>query len=98
MRTTQTMTISLPPKIMEELEIYRQKHDFTRSELVRHALRELFYSQFPIYKPTRAEMKAIEQGRRDIRNGKFITLDQLHAELDSKNSKKSKKNFRQATH
>jgi predicted transcriptional regulator len=89
MRTTQTVTISLPPQIMENLETYRQKHDFTRSELIRHALRELFYSQFPVYKPTKAETKAIEQGRRDIRNGKFITLDQLHAKLDGKNRKKS---------
>ena len=97
MRTTQTMTISLPPAIMEELENYRQKNNFTRSELVRHALRELFYSQFPRYTPTKAEAKRIEAGRREIQNGKFITLDQLHAELDSKNRKKSKKNIRPVT-
>ena len=55
MRTTQTMTISLPPQIMEYLEVYRQKHDFTRSELVRHALRELFNKQSPADKSTKSE-------------------------------------------
>ncbi len=55
MRTTQTMTISLPPQIMEYLETYRKKHDFTRSELVRHALRELFNKQSPVNKPTKSE-------------------------------------------
>lgn len=93
MRTTQTMTISLPPAIMEELDTYRQKHNFTRSELVRHALRELFFSQFPVYKPTKAEIKRIEAGRREIQKGNYITLEELHAELDSKNRKKSKKNI-----
>lgn len=94
MRTTQTMTISLPPKIMRELENYRQKHDFTRSELVRHALRELFYSQFPVYKPTKGEIKGIEAGRREIQNGNYISLEELHAKLDSKNQQKSRKSVR----
>ena len=93
-RTTQTMTISLPPGIMEDLEAFRQKNNYTKSELVRRALRDLFYSQFPVVKPTKAELKVIEQGRRDIRNGNFITLEQLHAELDRKNFKKSKKVIR----
>jgi metal-responsive CopG/Arc/MetJ family transcriptional regulator len=47
MRTTQTMTVSLPPQIMDYLESYRQKHGFTRSELIRHALRELLDKQSP---------------------------------------------------
>ena len=91
MRTTKTMTISVPPEINMELENYRKKHHFTRSELVRHALRYLFYSQFPVYKPTKTEQRAIEAGRRDIAKGNFITLEQLHAKLDRKNLKKGRK-------
>ena len=91
MRTTKTLTISVPPEINLELENYRKKHNFTRSELVRHALRELFYRQFPVYTPTKAEARAIEKGRRDIAKGNFITLEELHAKLDGKNRKKSGK-------
>ena len=92
MRTTRTMTVSLPPKIMEELEAFRLKHDFTRSELVRHALRELFFSQFPRYTPTKAEVKRIEAGRREIQKGNFITWEEMRGKLGYKNRAKSKKN------
>lgn len=85
------MTISLPPQIMEEMENYRQKHNFTRSELVRHALRELFFSQFPTYKPTKAEIKRIEAGRRDIQKGNYVTWEELRGKLGSKNRTKSAK-------
>lgn len=91
MRTSQTMTVSLPPQIVSELEQYRKKHNFTRSELVRHALRELFYRQFPVYSPTKAELQSLAAGRKEIKNGKFTTLEKLHAKLDGKNKNLSKK-------
>lgn len=91
MRTTQTMTISLPPAMVEEFEVIRKSRNFTRSELIRQALREYFYSQFPVYKPTKAEKKAIEAGRREIAKGNFITWEQLRYELDSKNRSKGRK-------
>ena len=94
MRTTQTMTISLPPAMVQEFETIRKARNFTRSELIRQALREYFYSQFPVYTPTKAELIAIQEGRRDIKNGNFITLEQLHAKLDRKNRKKSRKSAR----
>ncbi len=81
----------MPPEIAEQLESYRKKNNFTKSELVRHALRGLFYSQFPVYKPTKTEIRAIEAGRRQIAKGNFITLEQLHAKLERKNFKKSRK-------
>jgi predicted transcriptional regulator len=97
MRTTQTMTISLPPQIMEYLESYRQKHDFTRSELVRHALRELFYKQTPVYKPTKSELRAIQEGREEIKKGNFVTWEEMRGKLGYKNRAKSKKGSGVAT-
>ena len=91
MRTTQTMTISLPPAIMEELDVYRQKNNYTRSELVRHALRELFFSQFPRYTPTKAETKRIEAGRREIQKGNYVTWEEMRGKLGSKIRTKGKK-------
>jgi Arc/MetJ-type ribon-helix-helix transcriptional regulator len=85
------MTISLPPAIVDDLEVYRKKNNFTRSELVRYALRELLYSRFPVQKPTQAEIKAMEAGRREIAKGNFVTLEELHAKLDAKNRQKSRK-------
>jgi predicted transcriptional regulator len=51
----------------------------TRSELVREALR--VYLAQP-HTPTASELRAIEKGRAEIRRGDYLTLDQLHAELD----------------
>ncbi len=85
------MTISLPPQMVEEFEAIRKTKSFTRSDLVRQALREYFYSQFPVYTPTKAEIKAIQAGRREIKSGNFITLEQLHAKLDNKNRQKGRK-------
>lgn len=93
MRTTKTMTISLPPQMVQEFEAVRKAKSFTRSELVRQALREYFYNSFPVYTPTKAEIKAIQAGRREIRSGNFITLEELHAKLDRKARKKGRKSI-----
>jgi CopG family transcriptional regulator/antitoxin EndoAI len=39
MRTTQTWTVSLPPKLIKEAERVAKQEDRTKSELVREALR-----------------------------------------------------------
>lgn len=39
MRTTQTWTVSLPPKLLKEAERTAKEEDRTKSELVREALR-----------------------------------------------------------
>jgi CopG family transcriptional regulator/antitoxin EndoAI len=39
MRTTQTWTISLPPRLLKEAERTAKEEDRTKSELVREALR-----------------------------------------------------------
>jgi CopG family transcriptional regulator/antitoxin EndoAI len=39
MRTTQTWTVSLPPRLLKEAERTAKEEDRTKSELVREALR-----------------------------------------------------------
>ena len=45
MRTRQTMTISLPPAMIREVETVRKVENRTRSELIREALRTYFSSR-----------------------------------------------------
>jgi len=47
-RTTSTLTISLPPAMLAELERVRKAEHRTRSELLREALRTYFSSRIPI--------------------------------------------------
>jgi len=77
MRTRQTMTISLPARMIAEVEKVRKAENRTRSELVREALRHYFTGR--TYTPTQAELRALERGRAAIRRGDSFTLDELRA-------------------
>jgi predicted transcriptional regulator len=81
MRTTETMTLSLPPAMARQLEKVRKQEHRTRSELIREALRHYFDSRVPEVTPTRAEMAAIRRGRAEIKAGRFVTLEQLRNEM-----------------
>ena len=59
MRTTQIMTISLPPAMVRQFEQVRKAESRTRSELVREALRSYFEHRYPAVQPTRAELAAL---------------------------------------
>jgi metal-responsive CopG/Arc/MetJ family transcriptional regulator len=58
MRTTQIMSISLPPAMLRQFEEVRKKESRTRSELVREALRAYFEQRYPAVTPTPAELAA----------------------------------------
>jgi predicted transcriptional regulator len=82
MATRQTMTVSLPPAMMREVDRIRRKEGRTRSELIREALRH--YSridQFPAYKPTARELEEIKKGREEIKRGEYFTLDEIRTRL-----------------
>ncbi len=97
MRTTDTMTISLPPAMTKQLEKVRKQENRTRSELMREALRQYFESRYAVYTPTKAERAGIARGRAAFRRGEYVTLDQLHHELDSARHQPRKKRARKAS-
>jgi predicted transcriptional regulator len=80
MRTTRTMTVSLPPEMIRAVERVRRAEHRTRSELVREALRAYFTLSATCV-PTVAERRAIEQGRAAIRRGQYYTLNEFRARL-----------------
>ena len=83
MRTTKTLTISLPPAMVRQMESVRKREHRTRSELMREALRHYFEIRIPEVTPTKAEMAAIRKGRAAFQRGEVISLDQLIHDLDS---------------
>ena len=83
MRTTQTMTVSLPPAMVRQFEAIRKAESRTRSELVREALRAYFESRYPSVPPTRAELAALRRGRAAFRKGDAVSLDQFLHDLES---------------
>ncbi len=97
MRTTDTMTISLPPAMAEQMKLVQKEEHRTRSELLREAWRQYFESRYKAYTPTKAELAAIRKGRAEIKRGQSITLDQLLHELDSRPRKASPKRGRKSS-
>src|SRR5579864_3778129 len=83
MRTTDTLTISLPPAMVKQMEKVQREEHRTRSELLREAWRQYFESRYPVIRPSRAELAAIRKGRAEFKRGEYVTLHQLHNELET---------------
>jgi len=82
MRTTETMTVSLPPAMVKQFETVRRAENRTRSELVREALRSYFESRYPAVSPSAVEMAAIRPGRAAFERGDYSPLSEVLNELE----------------
>ncbi len=92
MRTRQTITISLPPEMAEQVESAMKAEHRTRSELVREALRTYISIRLlPQESPTSSELRAIRRGEAAYRRGDYITLDEYFHELDRRPRRARKK-------
>ena len=91
MRTTHTLTISLPPAMAKQMKKVQKEENRSRSELLRQAWRQYFESRYPVYTPTKAELTAIRKGRAAFKRGDYVTLNQLHNELESTRHQPRKK-------
>jgi predicted transcriptional regulator len=94
MRTTDTLTISLPPAMVKQMETVQREEHRTRSELLREAWRQYFERRYAAYTPSKAELAALRKGRSEIKRGHFVTLDQFLHELDTPHRKASPKRVR----
>ena len=83
MRSTHTLTISLPPAMVAEVEKVRRAEHRTRSELIREALRAYFDGRYPSAVPMASERASLRKGRAEIRRGDYVTYDQLLDVLDT---------------
>jgi predicted transcriptional regulator len=96
MRTTDTLTISLPPAMAKQMERVQKEEHRTRSELLREAWRQYFESRYPVYTPTSAE-RAIRKGRAEIKRGNFVTFEQLLHDVDTPRRQASPKRTRKSS-
>lgn len=97
MRTTDTLTISLPPAMVKQMERVQKQEHRTRSELLREAWRHYFESRYAVYTPNKTELAAIRRGRAAFERGEYVTLQQLHDELDTARHRARKKSSRKTS-
>lgn len=82
MRTTETMTVSLPPALVRQFEEVRKIESRTRSELVREALRVYFESRYPAMEATNDERLALRRGRAALKKGDAVSLKAFLHDLE----------------
>ena len=75
MRTTETMTISLPPAMAKQMEKVQREEHRTRSELLREAWRHYFESRYALHTPTKAERSAIAKKAAAARNASLSAAE-----------------------
>lgn len=97
-KTLQTLTISLPEAMLQEVQRVSREENRTYSELVREALRRYFSARFPAVRPSNAELAGIAAGRAEIEKGDFVTLPQLLNGLESQNRKPRRKSGAKTSH
>ena len=99
MRTTQTITISLPPQMVREFEKVRKAESRTRSELVREALRAYFSlrKRIPEVPASQAELAAIRRGREAFARGDYVLLDDLLHALGTGRNQTRRKGYSMAS-
>ena len=91
MKTRQKFTISLPESMAKQVEAAMEAEQRTRSQLVREALRAYLNKRFPVVAASKAELAAIRRGRAEIKNGEYVTLDELLHGLAATDRKTSRK-------
>lgn len=91
------MTISLPPAMARQMQRVQKEENRTRSELLREAWRQYFESRYASYTPTKSEVAAIGKGRAAFQRGDYVTLADLHRELDSRRNQTRTKKSRKAS-
>jgi metal-responsive CopG/Arc/MetJ family transcriptional regulator len=85
-RTTKTITVSLPPKMVDELDRVRRNEHRTRSELLREALRSYMASagtsrSVPVEDAQQGEIAAMRMAREEYARGETVSLEDLQNEL-----------------
>lgn len=96
MRTTETVTVSLPPALARQIEEVQKIESRTRSELVREALRVYVETRYPAVQPTKAELVALRRGRAAFRRGDAVPLKAFLHDLEPINYRSGTKRLPKA--
>jgi len=85
-RTTKTVTVSLPPVMLDELDRIRRREQRTRSELLREALQRYIVTEgapraVPKEDAQPEEIEAMRLAHEEYARGETVSLEDLQNEL-----------------
>jgi|SRR5271169_3089962 len=90
-RTAKSVTISLPPEMLAELDRVRKREHLSRSEILRKAFRRYAADEprrIPVVDPEPGELEALEHGRAQTAGGEYVVLEDLLNDLDADRRKR----------
>jgi predicted transcriptional regulator len=91
-RTGKSVTISLPPEMLAELDRVRKREHLSRSEILREAFRRYAGGEpmrrMPVVDPEPGELEALEHGRAQTAGGEYVLLEDLLDDLDADRRKR----------
>ena len=85
-RKAHSITVSLPPNMLDELDSVRKREGRTRSELLREALRRYIAVSkrshlIPLDAPLPEEIEAMHRAEEEYARGACVRLEDLQHEL-----------------
>ena len=97
MRTSKTLSISMPPAQLKDMEKLAKKENRTLSELVREALRQYQQGRPAINNDLIAALRAVQSDAKSAGLDK-LTMRQINAEVaDSRRDKRAKETIKQTS-
>ncbi|MFY9457437.1 MAG: ribbon-helix-helix domain-containing protein [Candidatus Spechtbacterales bacterium] len=75
----ETLTISLPPKLLKETKRAAKQSGMTQSEFFRFAVRNYLAEDLEMY-GSKTLRRDIKKARSEVKRGEFVTLEKLEAE------------------
>jgi len=83
--SSKLLSVTIPEEMYRQVEERRKMGQYSRSELVRAALRR--FLGVPVVQATQEEIEAIERGEEGIARGEGVPLEELEEEWKTENSK-----------
>jgi len=81
MREPNSLTLFMPEEMINSVKDISEQEHKTPSELIRTLLRDYFIARLPVVKASAREMRAIERGRRDFREGHYRSVTEILNDL-----------------
>jgi hypothetical protein len=84
-RTSTTLTVALPREELGALDRARKRHNLTRAQALREAIRRYVWQdsdrKIPVEDALPDEVEAIKEGQAQIARGEYVLLDDLKHEM-----------------
>ncbi len=79
---SKTVSVTIPDELFESVEAVRRRGQRSRSSIVREAIRDyLSRRRVPVVEATPEELAELEDARREVERGEFVSLAELRDDL-----------------